>query len=982
MRNSTRFSILGPVLIRTPVTEITVAAPRERVLLALLLLREGQLVPVQQVITALWDTHPPPTARAQVHSCVSRLRQLLRRAGLPEDLVITEPAGYRIKVGPEDLDAALFATRVERGRACAAEGDLTGARDELRSALALWRGRPLADVDSETVRAAAAHLDEQWTAAMAFCLDLELQLDLAEEILAEVADLVERFPLNEQFRGHLMTALARTGRRADALAVFRRGRALLNDELGIEPGAELVELHRRILNGDVTLLLMPHVSRGGIRRPARCLPRDIADFAGRAETVQRIVDALSDGRQAVIAIDGMAGTGKTTLAVRAAHAVSDGYPDGQLYLDLRGHSDRTPLDPGEALGLLLRQLEVPVERVPQGLDERAMLWRTELADRQVLVLLDNALDTAQVLPLLPGSAQTAVIITSRRRLGGLDGVQPLSLDVLPIEDAVELLRRTVGERAFADPASTAEVAELCGRLPLAVRLAAARLQHRPSWSVADLVARLRTADRRLPELAVDGRTVAAAFTLSFQHLPVPLQHLFAVLGLHPPGDFEPSAAAALADLPPAEAEALLEDLVDVHLVEAPAAGRYRLHDLLRDYAAQLAGAATAPAVRRLLDHYLHSVVSATRFMELSDAKTVLRLGPPPPTAKHFATLGDARRWLDRELPNVLSVARLAAESGLHRHTCLMTRAVSPFLFGVGFGETQLDLYERAIAAAVALGDGELEAESRNYQAAVYFRMGRIADALATLQLVVEIAERDGLPRLVGTALTNRAMLLTKLGQYPEAIAAAEAASRVPQRHPDYVVPASLEFKMHNMIGVVHTQAGNYAQALVANRRGMAVARRLGGVRPVAIMMGELGLVHLHLGHLGVATGLLRRALLLKQDSYNQYGAAETLSKLGTAHRIAGRVKDAIACQRAAREQMEQVADVSGQCLAANDLAFSLQALGAQEEARALHREALAKSTRIGDRYEQARALAGLGRTDEAVALFTSLGARDLSALTR
>src|SRR4051812_44384141 len=224
MRDTTRFSILGPVQLRTPAAEVTVAAPRERVLLALLLLREGQLVPVQQVIAALWDTSPPLTARAQVHSCVSRLRQLLRKAGLPEDLVVTEPAGYRIKVAPEDLDAALFAVRVEQGRAAAADGDLAGGRDDLRAALALWRGRPLTDVDSDVVRAAAAHLEEQWTAAMALCLDLELQLDLAEEILAEVADLVERFPHHEQFRGHLMTALARTGRRADALAVFRRGR--------------------------------------------------------------------------------------------------------------------------------------------------------------------------------------------------------------------------------------------------------------------------------------------------------------------------------------------------------------------------------------------------------------------------------------------------------------------------------------------------------------------------------------------------------------------------------------------------------------------------------------------------------------------------------------------------------------------------------------------------------------------------------------
>ncbi|MEV6929452.1 BTAD domain-containing putative transcriptional regulator [Dactylosporangium sp. NPDC051485] len=962
--------------IRTPVTEITVAAPRERVLLALLLLREGQLVPVQQVIAALWDTSPPPTARAQVHSCVSRLRQLLRKAGLPEDLVVTEPAGYRIKVGPDDLDAALFAARVERGRAAAADGDLPRGRDELRAALALWRGRPLTDVDSDVVRAAAAHLEEQWTAAMAFCLDVELRLDLAEEILAEVADLVERYPHHEQFRGHLMTALARTGRRADALAVFRRGRALLAEELGIEPGTELVELHRRILNGDAELLL-PQPPRALGRRAARCLPRDVADFAGRAELVKRLVGQLRDERPEVIAIDGMAGTGKTTLAVRVAHAAADRYPDGQLYLDLRGHSERAPLDPGEALGALLRQLGVSAEQVPLGLDDRAVLWRTELADRQVLVLLDNALDTAQVLPMLPGTAHTGVVITSRRRLGGLDGAQTVSLDVLPLDDAVELLRRTVGERAYTDPARTIEVAELCGRLPLAVRLAGARLQHRPTWTVADLAARLRIAERRLGELAVDGRTVAAAFTLSFQHLAVPLQKLFALLGLHPPGDFESAAAAALAGMAVDEAEELLEELVDVHLVEAPAAGRYRLHDLLRDFAARLAPP-DADAVERLLDHYLYSVLSATQYMELGDTRSVLRLETPPPTAPAFDSPAESRRWLERELPNVLGVTRLAADASRHRHTCLLTRAVSPFLFGFGFGEHQLDLYERAIAAAAALADPELEAESRNYLAAVYFRMGRLPDALTTLHAVIRIAERGNIPRLVGTALTNLAMLHVRLGQYPEGLASAEAAAAVRMDE----VPPILQFKLHSTLAIGYTQAGDYQQALAANRLGLAVARRIDNLRATAIMIGELGLVHLHLGHLTTATALLRRALALKRDTVNQYGSAETLSKLGTAYRLSGRLSDAIACQRAAREQMEHVADVSGQCLVANDLALTLRAAGRHDEALRLNREAYAKASRTGDLYEKARALAGLGRTDEAVALFTSMGATDLTALTR
>src|SRR5262245_62125176 len=242
-----RFSILGPLQIRAGNTSVTVAAARERILLAMLLLHENQLVPVRLLISALWDVDPPSTARAQVHSCVSRLRRLLRQVGVSEDLIVTEPAGYRIKVPAGDLDAALFATRLEQGRLAVANGELEAGRDALRSALALWRGRPLADVDSDTVRTAAAHLDEQWNAAFEQCVELELKLGLAESVLAELTDLVERTPHNERLRGLLMTALARAGRRADALAVYRRGRTLLADELGIEPGPELEALHRRIL---------------------------------------------------------------------------------------------------------------------------------------------------------------------------------------------------------------------------------------------------------------------------------------------------------------------------------------------------------------------------------------------------------------------------------------------------------------------------------------------------------------------------------------------------------------------------------------------------------------------------------------------------------------------------------------------------------------------------------------------------------------
>ena len=547
-----RFSILGPLQIRAGNnTNVTVAAARERILLAMLLLHENQLVPVRLLISALWDVDPPSTARAQVHSCVSRLRRLLRQVGVDEDLIVTEPAGYRIKVPPGDLDAALFATRLEQGRLAVANGDLEGGRDGLRSALALWHGRPLADVDSDAVRTAAAHLDEQWNAGFEQCVELELRMGLAESVLAELTDLVERTPHNERLRGLLMTALARAGRRADALAVYRRGRAVLSDELGIEPGPELEALHRQILAGDVALVLA-EPARLAERRPARALPRDAADFAGRADVVEELTGTVlgtGDHVPAILAIDGMAGMGKTALAVRVAHRVAARYPDGHLFLDLHGHSERAPVSTTAALGQLLRQLGVAPERVPEGLDDRIVLWRNELADARVLIVLDNALDAAQVQPLLPGASTSCTLITSRRRLAGLDGAYPESLPVLPEGEAVALLARIAGERVVAEPGAAAEVVRRCGGLPLALRLAGARLAHRPRWRVADLARRMGASV--LPELAAENRTVVGAFVLSFGQLPERAQHVFRLLGLYPGSSFDALAVAALADLPAA-----------------------------------------------------------------------------------------------------------------------------------------------------------------------------------------------------------------------------------------------------------------------------------------------------------------------------------------------------------------------------------------------------------------------------------------------
>lgn len=469
-----RFGILGPL--RVGGGEATVTAGRDRTVLAVLLLRAGRVVPVEELIDAVWEERPPATARTQLQICVSRLRQRLAVLGLPPGIIVRDPVGYGIRVEPDDLDAEVFAREVEAARAEVAAGRHPEARRRYRSALALWRGPALSGMTSRSVRRRAQALDEQRLTALEECVDVELRLHRAADLIGELTESVERNPLRERLRGQLMLALSGVGRQADALAVYREGRRLYAEELGIEPGAALQELHQRVLAGDLAV--------GGAESrpmaPVRALPRAIADFTGRQQTVARLVKEVEEDGARIQLIDGMAGSGKTTLAVHLATALGDRYPDAHLFVDLHGHSDRQPVSPAAALAGLLHQLGVPGDRIPADVDGRAALWRSELSGRQAVVVLDNASSAAQVAPLLPNGRHCLTLITSRGRLTGLDGGRPSSLSVLAPEEAVELLARVVGaDRVAGEPDAAAEVARRCGYLPLAIRLAGARLAHRP-----------------------------------------------------------------------------------------------------------------------------------------------------------------------------------------------------------------------------------------------------------------------------------------------------------------------------------------------------------------------------------------------------------------------------------------------------------------------------------------------------------------------
>jgi len=667
------FRLLGPL--EVSVAGQAVRLPRlERHLAALLALSAGRLVSLDRIVDVLWGERPPDSVHNRVQAVVSGLRRCLGEAGR---LVVTEAgSGYRLGPTGYQTDVQVFDLLVGKAHDLSARGQRAAAAAAFREASALWRGTPLANIAG--LGADAVRLAEARMVMLCERFDLELALGRQDEVIGELGALVIEHPTREPLTARLMLALYRSGRQAEALEAFARARAYLVGELGIEPGAELTGMHERILRQDegLDLPVAEATDTAGPTEPAAPaqLPRDVHDFTGRGDEVRRLLGLADTGQVVTIsAIDGMAGIGKTALAVHVAHRLLERFPHGHLYLDLRAHTaGADPVPPGEALDFLLRSIGVPQNRIPDGVDERAAVWRTEIARLRVLIILDNAAGADQVRPLLPGTGASFVLVTSRQRLTELEGGHWLHLDLLPPADAVALFDAVAGARVALEPQAVAEVVELCGRLPLAIRVAAARLRSRPQWTVGYLAERLRQ-QHRLAELCLGDNGVEPALALSYQDLGPPGSRLFRLLGLHPGDDFDAYSAAALADIPVDEADLLLESLLDMHLLMPQAPGRYRFHDLIREFAIAMGTAADddrSAALDRLSDYYLHTVNAAGVLIEPTSRRIDLVVTREPETVPPWDGSAGAMSWLDSEhqprgggppcLPQRAAGARVAA----------------------------------------------------------------------------------------------------------------------------------------------------------------------------------------------------------------------------------------------------------------------------------------------------------------------------------
>ena len=707
---------------------------------------------------------------------------------------------------------------------------------------------------------------------------------------------------------------------------------------------------------------------GSAAAASRTLPRDIATFTGRAGELERLTAGLADavpagGVVGICAIGGMAGIGKTTLAVHAAHQLAGRFPDGQIFLPLHGHTPgQRPVDPADALASLLLAAGISAQAIPAGLDARAGLWRDFLAGKKILLVLDDAAGHAQVSPLLPGTAGSLVLITSRRRLAALEDAAVLSLDTLPPGEAAVLLARLSG-RPDLGPANAGvgQITRLCGYLPLAIGMLGRQLAHHPAWTPASLAADLAAAGGRLELMAAENLSVAAAFDLSYRDLTAGQRRLFRRLGLHPGPDIDAYAAAALDDTGLAAARRGLEALYGQHLITEPARGRYRLHDLLREHARALA-AADDPAAReaatsRLLDYYLHTARAADQHMlSWFAGEGPAPPGRPPASAPPVSTPRQAAAWLEAERHNLHAAAGYAAASGRLLHAMLIPAAMAGFLDTRGYWDQNLALQQAAFAAARQTGDRPGQAHALLLlsltQAMTENHPDATASATRALELYRDLGDRAG----QAAALTATGAVHVVTNDYPAAAAALRQALELYRDLGHRVGHA----EALNELGTVHRYTGDYPAAAACHRQALELFRDLGHRRGQGEALLVLGAAQRLAGDYPAAAAALRQALELFRNPDDPRFQACVLTELAAVQRLTGDYPAAAASSRQALSLYRDLRDLRAQAEALNELGLVQQLTGDYPAAAASHEQALRLSRDVGNRLGQAETLNSLG----------------------
>lgn len=954
----------------------------------MLAVQPGRLVTVDDLVDELWADRPPRSAVANVRTYAANLRRTFEAHPAGRDAIARQRNGYRLVVDPERVDVFRFELERNAGRVALAAGQLDRARELLGHALARWRGPMLAGVPLGPVltsRTIAA--EEERLLTVELLADVQLRSrrdDLAISLLREV---VARHPLREPTHVLLMRALHERGDNAEALAVYEEIRTTLTTELGVGPGGNLEELRRSI----VTAMSRPGSGRATVRVagtgrarsvaagagvpvgaaseeahrviPVDHLPRAVTDFVGREDVVLRLLAEtrrVEERVPAVHIIDGMAGSGKTALAVHLARRLSDRYPDAALFIDLCGHGDKNRLEPAGALFTLLRQLGVPADRVPVEFDDRVELWRQELARRRAVVVLDNAASSEQIMPLLPAEPTSVVVVTSRRRLSHPDAGPSRTLPVMSPHESVDLLRVSVGrDRVEAEPEAAAEVVRRCGYLPLAIRLAGARLAHRRGWRLADLAGQMAGDAPVLHHLAQEESTVTGAFAASYEPLTSSTKRVFRFLGLYPGSRFGVPAVAALTGLTITEARAALDDLVDRNLVEDLDSTRYRLHDLMRQYSIELCSRTDSASDRKaglahLFDFTLAVALEVAKTLELNDLEsrvTHLPFGRPELVDAIGAPTAD---WLEAERTDLVTMVRAALDEGFHEHSWRLARALWRFCYIRGYFEDIITTHRHALTAADASGDVGAAALMSNYLASGYIRTGENREALHHLTRAVALSKDSRDVLRTARYRANLAAVYYWSGNLTGAVRVGLERLRDYKGYGKAKVPMALP-----NLGMALTSLGRYEEALRLHRLHLAWARTNSDVFHTLNALSHIGAVRVRMGDLPQAIRILLASLALRDRTGHRYAEAEVRNDLGIAYRGLGRLVEAQQEHELARNLSIGSGERHVEAAALNELGRTLLAQGRSGEAFEVHQEALRLATRIAHPHEQGRALAGL-----------------------
>ncbi len=885
-----RIRAFGPLAALAGAHEIALGPLKQRTLLGVLLCRGGAQVLSDELIDALWTGSPPASASGNLRTYVHGLRRTLG----PGVIVGSGRTGYRIDPALVRVDTWEFDTLCADAEFARRGGDLATARAALRRATALRHGPAYADVSHvDPIAPEAARLEEAWLLAVEQRVGDDLDLGAGDSLTGELSALLGRYPYRERFATQLMVALYRAGRQGEALEVFRRTAAALADELGVLPGPELTEMHHAVLRHDEHLRPARPTSPPTGTAPPAHLPLDVHGFAGRGAELAEM-EAINASAMAepttltIIAISGTAGVGKTALAVRWAHLARDRFLDGQLYVNLRGFDPAGVVAADDAVRRFLGALGTPARDIPTDPEACRALYRSRLAGRRTLVVLDNARDAAHVRPLLPGAGSCLVVVTSRSPLTGLviaEGARPIELGVLdPTRSWAVMARRLGPERLAVDPAAVQQIIDRCAGLPLALALVCARAAIAPATSFAVLAAALQATAGTLDAFTTDDPStdVRAVLSWSYQAVSVAAARLFRLLALDPSSDVSVAAAASLSGDGPARIRPLLAELAAANLIDEHRPGHYTSHDLLRAYASERTTTSESrTATHRMLDHYLHTAHRAAFLHFPSRSATTLAPAQPGVTVSEIPDGSRGAAWFINEHEVLTTAVRYAAANGFDTHAWQLTWALATHLDRRGHWTDLLALAGEAVAAADRLGDDDAQAKSQRLRARAHLRLGDLRAAADRLNQALTLN--------TGTAARGHAyyaLFEVTLEQGDSSGAETHLARALDAFRA--VGDRVWQANVLSATGWLYVRAQRYRDAITVCAEALFMQQQIGTPQEQAASLDSLGLAHHRLGDLGQATALYDRAIANFERAGDRRGLAETLTRRAETHDAAGR----------------------------------------------------------------------------------------------